>query len=96
MPNPTVGDVHVNAALTNISVAFGQSEDTFVARRVFSQVPVRHKSDEFFVLDREDWFRSDARERAPGTESAGSGWRVSTQTYHCTRNALPSTSEMKP
>ena len=42
----------------------------------------------FFVYSRQDWLRSDARERAPGTESAGSGWRVTTDSYRCIRKAL--------
>ena len=81
MPLPSVSDVHVDAALTNILVAFTQEADTFVSTKVSPLVPVAKKSDEYFVYDRGDWNRAEARKRAPATESAGGGWRVSTDTY---------------
>jgi hypothetical protein len=76
MPQPTAGDVHVNAPLTSISIAFLQDQASFVARKVFPVVPVQHRSDRYYVYDKKQWFRSDARKRAPGTESAGSGFTV--------------------
>jgi hypothetical protein len=38
--NPSIGDVHVNVPLTNISVAYIQDEGAFVADRVFANIPV--------------------------------------------------------
>ena len=76
MPNPTASDVHVNAALTNISVAYMQEENSFVADRVFPIVPVAKQSDRYFVYDKGDFFRSEAQLRAPGTASAGSGFGI--------------------
>lgn len=81
MPRPTSGQVHVDRALTNISVATLQQAENFAAIRTFPQVPVEHKSDEYFVFDRGDFNRDEAQERAPGTESAGSGYGLSTDTY---------------
>lgn len=80
MPNPTSNSVHVNRPLTNISVAYARSAG-FVGREVFPVVPVAKKSDSYFVYDKGDWLRSEATERAPGTESAGGGYRLSTDTY---------------
>lgn len=89
MPNPTASDVHVNAPLTNISIAFMQSADEFVADRVFPNVPVTKQSDRYFVYDRGDFYRNEVRERAPGTESAGGGWKIdNTPTYFATVYAL--------
>ena len=68
--------MHVNAALTNISIAFLQDQSSFVARRVFPEVPVMKQSDRYFLYDKKQWFRSDAKKRAPGTESAGSGFTI--------------------
>ena len=85
---PTVSDVHINRPLTDISVAFIQKAEDFVADKVFPTVPVAKQSDLYFVYDREDWLRSSAQRRAPGTESAGSGWNLSTQSYFAHKYAL--------
>lgn len=82
MPNPTPGDVHVYTPLTNISVAYIQKQENFIADKVFPVVPVQKQSDRYYTYDRADWFRVEAQERAPATESAGGGWRVdNTPTY---------------
>jgi hypothetical protein len=63
-------------------VAFVQSESDFIADKVFPMVPVKSSSDRYFVYKKDAWFRSDAKVRAPGTESAGSGWEIdNTPTY---------------
>lgn len=81
--NPTAGDVHVNAMLTGISVAFMQNPAGFVADRIFPTVPVLKQSDRYFVYSRSDFNRNTMRKRAPGTESAGSGWRIdNTPSYY--------------
>ncbi len=85
---PTVSDVHVNRPLTDLSVAFMQMASDFVADRVFPTVPVAKQSDLYFVYAREDWYRSQAERRAPGTESAGSGWNLSTDSYFAHKYAI--------
>ncbi|MCC8945995.1 hypothetical protein H8A97_13020 [Bradyrhizobium sp. Arg62] len=83
MANPTAGDVHVNVPLTNISIAFMQNPAGFVADRVFPTVPVLKQSDRYFTYSRADFNRDTMRKRAPGTESAGAGWRVdNTPSYY--------------
>lgn len=76
MPRPTASDVHVNAALTNISIAYMQGADHFIADKVFPIVPVSKQSDRYFVYDKGDFFRSEAQLRAPGTASAGTGFGI--------------------
>jgi hypothetical protein len=66
-----------------LSVRFSQQADQFIADKVFPQVGVRNRSDKFFVYDRAYWFRTDAQLRAPGTESAGSGFQLTTDDYAC-------------
>ena len=84
MPQPTAQDVHVDAALTNISVAYIQQADHFVAGQVFPRVEVQKQSDKYFQYTQEDWFRDEAEVRAPATESAGSGFDLSsTRSYFC-------------
>ena len=55
----------------------------FIADRVFSRVGVAKQADQYFTYPKDQWFRSDAELRAPGTESAGSGYTLSTDTYYC-------------
>jgi len=82
MPQPTSSQVHVDRPLTNISIAYMQNAANFVAARVFPVVPVAKQSDRYFTYDKRDWFRVEVRERAPATESAGSGFRLdSTPSY---------------
>jgi hypothetical protein len=84
MPNPGRGDVHVNRPLTNILVACMQDPANFVADEVFPQVAVPKISDRYFTYSDADWFRDEAEERAPGTESSGTGWSVdNTPNYAC-------------
>ena len=83
MPQPTRGMVHIDRALTNISEAFIQDEATFVADKVFPIVPVQKQSDLYFRYLKEDWFRDEAQQRAPGTESAGGMYEIDTQPYFC-------------
>lgn len=87
--NPTVADSHVNAPLTAISVAFVQEQTRFVADRVFPIVGVMKQSDRYYIYDRGDFNRDEMELRAPGTESAGSGYRLdNTPTYYCAKWSL--------
>lgn len=88
MAQPTASDVHVDAILTNISIAYRQSEMNYIATQVFPLVPVDKQSDKYFVFTKNDWFRDQAQKRAPGTESAGSGYGLSTSTYYADVFAL--------
>lgn len=81
MPQPTLSQVHIDAPLTNISIAYMQSQDNFIANQVFPVVPVDKKSDKFFVYTKNDWFRDEAQRRADATESAGSGYNLTTDSY---------------
>jgi hypothetical protein len=83
MPLPTANDVHVNRPLTNLSVAYLQNAQNFIARRAFPNVPVSKQSDSYFTFNRADFNRNEAEKRAPSTESAGGGYRLSTDTYRC-------------
>ena len=56
MPSPVLQDVHVSAALTNVSVAYFQDEENFIADKVFPVVPVVHQTDQYFVWNIGDFF----------------------------------------
>lgn len=81
--NPTSDAVHENAILTNISVAYMQDTEDFIADKVFPRVPVNKQSDKYYTYDKNDWFRDESEKRAPSTESAGGGYRQSTDSYSC-------------
>ena len=81
MPQPNINSVHVDAILTNMSVAYMQRAENFIADKVFPVIPVDKKSDKYFTYDQNDWFRDEAQRRAPATESAGGGYNLSTDTY---------------
>lgn len=81
MPQPTFGDVHVAAALTNVAVAYLQDETFYVADKVFPMIPVQHQTDVYYVWSKADFFRDEAQLRADATESAGTGVNLITQTY---------------
>lgn len=81
MPNPTQSDLHVNAPLTNVSVAYVQAADSYIADKVFPKVPVKKQSDLYWKYSKSDWRRTDVQKRAPSTESPGVGWNVDTDTY---------------
>lgn len=84
MPNPYLSQVHVDRPLTNMSVAYIQSQDAFIAGKVFSYIPSDNKSDKYFKYTKDDWFRDDAKPRAPGTESAGGGYAIdNTPSFSC-------------
>jgi hypothetical protein len=86
---PTPQQLHIDQALTNISVAYMQSEDSYVADKVFPVVPVQKQSDRYFIYKREDFFRDEAAERAPGTESAGGDYSIdSTPSYFAKKYAF--------
>jgi len=81
MAQPNLNSVHVDAILTNISVAYLQNQDNFIADKVFPIVPVDKKSDKFFTYTKNDWFRDEAQRRADATESAGGGYNLGTGSY---------------
>lgn len=81
MPQPTRSQVHVDAILTNMSIAYMNEADSFVASKVFPTINVQKQSDKYFTYSQADFFRDQAKVRAGGTESAGSGYGLSTDSY---------------
>lgn len=81
MPNPAQSDLHVNVPLTNVSIAYMQDPNLYIANKVFPQVPVAKQSDLYWKYSKSDWRRTDVQRRAPGTESPGVGWNFDTDSY---------------
>jgi hypothetical protein len=81
MPSPSQSDLHVNVPLTNVSIAYMQSSDAYIADKVFPKVPVKKQSDLYWKYSKSDWRRTDVERRAPSTESKGVGWNMDTDQY---------------
>jgi len=79
--DPTQNDVNFDSLLTNISVAYRQLQTNFVASQVFPTVTVQKQSDRYATYTKNDWFRDDAGKRADATESEGSSYTLSSDTY---------------
>lgn len=89
MPQPTSAQVHaVDVPLTNISTAYIQSQDAYIAGIVFPEVPVDKQSNKYYTYTKNDWHRDEAQLRRDATESAGSGYGLSTDSYSCDVFAL--------
>src|SRR4051812_37358032 len=81
--NPGSPDLHIDRPLTNVSIAYFQDPNDFIADKVFPSLPVDKRSDLFWKYTKSDWRRTDAQKRAPGTESAGIGWSNQTDNFYC-------------
>src|SRR5574344_634283 len=83
---PNLG--HIDRALTNISVAYTQSADAFIADKVFPTIPVQKRSDVYFIYNKEDMFRDEVQERGQGAESVGGDYNLNiADPYYCKRYA---------
>lgn len=82
---PTTQKVHLDKALTNISI--GYSNEAFIADQIFKPVVVGKQSDRYYVYGKE-MFRQNDDLRAPGTEANEINWTLSLDTYFCEGHAL--------
>src|ERR1044072_2401207 len=81
MPLPTLGDVHVNRVMTNMTMGYQQEMTDFVYRNVFPEIPVQNKSDSYFKYNRADFFRNSMKKRAPSTPAEAGGYKLSSAAY---------------
>lgn len=79
---------HIDRALTNISTAYMQGADAYIADKVFPIVNVNKQSDVYFQYSKADMFRDEVQERGRAAESAGGDWNVSlAEPYYCRKYA---------
>lgn len=80
------GNVHIDQALTNISV--GWPTAGLAGAALFPSVTVRKQSDKYYVFGREGWLPEEDY-RAPGTEANEiTGAQVSLDTYYAQEHSL--------
>lgn len=81
---PDYAAVHLDALLTQISVAYLQDTAEFVTDRIFPVIPVARKSDVYKRYRKEDFFRASAQKRIGAVESAGGGFEFDpNDRYEC-------------
>ncbi len=85
---PTISQIHIDQALTNLSVMYRNS--AYVAEQALPMLPVSKRSDKYFVYRKEDFMSPSpagsggqlASLRRPGTEAAEIDYGLSTQNYY--------------
>ncbi len=84
---PQVQEVHIDAALTNLSVGYRNA--AFIADQLAPVVAVRKQFDRYFIHDtaRENFRATDDR-RAPGAEANEVDFALSSDAYSCEDHAL--------
>jgi hypothetical protein len=81
MPNPSVRDVHVDAVMSGLSIAY--KNENYIGEQIFPRISVTNKSNVYFIYDKSSFFRNEVQQRAPGTEAAQMDYAVSTCSYLC-------------
>lgn len=79
MAQPTTTDVHVDSALSQISIAYRNAG--YISRDIFPQVQVAKQSDKYFVWTKDFWFRNHVAIRAPGALFPEGGLELSSVQY---------------
>lgn len=90
MPNPTPQDGHFDQLLSNISIAFIQSQNKFVAPQVFPVVPVNNASDFYLEFPRGAFFRDEVGPRPLGGQSRIGGFTTTKKPYYAEEQGLSS------
>jgi hypothetical protein len=79
----TPSSVHIDQPLTNLTLAYVQSQENFIADKVFPTVGVAKQSDKYYIYDRASMNRSgDVKKLAPRTEVDRIGLALSNSSYY--------------
>ena len=82
MPLLTPSQVHIDQPLTNLTLAYVQSQENFIADKVFPLVGVERQSDKYYIYDRDNMNRAgDVKKLAPRTEVNRIGMSISNDAY---------------
>jgi len=82
---PDISMVHIDQALTQVSIAYRNLQ--YVADAVFPVVPVSKQSNKYFIYSKDN-FRTLDDARRPGARANEIEWTLSTDTYYCEGHAL--------
>jgi len=89
MAEPTLQQVHTDAALTDISTAyFLEGANRYAWAQAFPMVNSPKQSNKYYTFTKGDLFRTEARKRAPNTEAPVRDYGLSTDTFFCDVRAI--------
>jgi hypothetical protein len=83
---PSVNQVHVNTLLSDFSIAYGQSLDSFIATKMFPVHPVLKESDNILEWSRDAWHSIAAEILADGDEPLARDLKISTDGSYVLKN----------
>ena len=78
---PGLNQVHIDAALTNFSIAYMLQEQNLVADKVFPVVPVPHKSNKYYKFSKDAFLRAGGKQVPFGQEAPRGGFTLSNDNY---------------
>lgn len=82
MPLLSPSSVHIDQPLTNLTLAYAQSQDSFIADKVFPVVGVDKQSDKYYTYDRANMNATgNVKALAPRTEVERIGMSISNSSY---------------
>lgn len=81
MPYMMPGDVHVNRELSTVAVAYKQAQSEFIADKVFPNIPVDKPTDFYNKMGRRSFLTTNMQKRAPRTETPGTDWNFTRDTF---------------
>jgi len=79
MAQPGGADVHVDAALSQVSIGYKNSG--YIADSIFPFVQVTKQSDKYYIWTKDFWFRNYVQLRTPGDTYPEGGLELSTTNY---------------
>ena len=83
MPLLTPSSVHLDQPLSNLTLAYAQTQDLFIADKVFPTVGVARQSDKYYIYNRANMNRTgDVKKLAPRTEVNRIGMAISNSAYY--------------
>lgn len=89
MATSTLGNVHVNAPLTNLARLYRPLEDGFIAEEVCPRLPVLHESDVYYTWSQAEFFGTEVTDlTADRTEPREIDFAATTDSYIAQRREL--------
>ena len=86
MPEPTARQVHIDTALTNVSIGYSNAE--YIGTGIFPLVRVAKITNKYFTFPKAAWQRDETGVRAPGARAKLADYTLSTDSYVCIERAL--------
>ena len=86
--SPSPSALHVSQPLSNVSLAYRNAQDVYVADRIFPVVRVSKQFDQYYIWGDSMFLHSEVGPRAPGSEARRMDMQVSSDTFKCLKRGL--------